>query len=213
MTSQLQLYNGALDVLGSAQLLSLAENVEARHILDGIWGRGAVETCLEEGLWNFASRAVRMEADESNVPQFGFNYYHPVPADYVRLVAISDEPDFEYPLLGHQYKREGEKWTTDYQLIYVKYVSKDASWGMNFSLWPESFTRYVEHYLAMKAAPRIVQSNATISRINDDYKRAKFNAKNLDAANQGQLIPTRGTWGRARVTGADYHSRYGDYHR
>src|SRR2546425_1178515 len=78
MTTQLFIYNEALGHVGERQLASLAEPREPRRVLDSYWS-DVVGFCLSQGLWKFARRTVRVDNSSSLTPQFGFNYFLPLP--------------------------------------------------------------------------------------------------------------------------------------
>ena len=72
MTTQLDLYNGALLQVGERFLASLTEQREPRRLLDQVWAANGVKTCLEEGQWPFAMRTVQVDYDPSITPTFGY---------------------------------------------------------------------------------------------------------------------------------------------
>ncbi|MCA9245238.1 MAG: hypothetical protein KDA32_14875, partial [Phycisphaerales bacterium] len=151
MTDRLSLYNGALTVhLGQPPLSALTDDESVRYALDNVWDRGALKTCLQKGQWNFAARSQRLEYDPSVTPDFGYQYAFAKPTDIVRLMGLCSDEYFEAPL--RMYQEESGYWFTDLQQIYVRYVSNDASYGLDYSLWPENFTRFVEAFLADQIA-------------------------------------------------------------
>ena len=134
MTSRLTLYNGGLRILGERSLLSLSENVEARRRLDTAWDGGALKYCLEAGLWNFAMRTVELTYSPSVAPSFGMRYAFDKPDDFVRTGGIWSDESMKSPLL--EYRDEGPYWFAELDTIYLSYVSNDAQYGADMSLWP-----------------------------------------------------------------------------
>ena len=98
MTDQLGLYNGALRMLGESRLSSLTEAVENRRLLDEVWDDGAVNSCLEFGYWNFATRTVQASYDPDATPAFGFTYAYSKPTDWIKTAAIASDEFFRNPL-------------------------------------------------------------------------------------------------------------------
>jgi hypothetical protein len=120
-----------------------------------VWSIGA-KTCLQAASWNFASRTVRIDSDPAITPASGYRYVFQHPDDWLRTVGISADEYLDFPL--ERYLDEGGRWLTDTDPIYVRYVSNDADFGMNLTLWPSNFTLYVAAYLASLIAPRIRES-------------------------------------------------------
>ena len=203
-TSQLKLYNGALVLLGETRLASLSESREPRHILDNIWDNGLVDRCLEEGLWNFATRTREISYNPSISSDFGFQYAFDKASDFIRTVQVSSDEHFVNSLVGHQYHDEGEYLWCDLQTIYWRYVSNDSEFGGDLSLWPESFTNFVEHYLAHRAAPLIGHKQLDLENGREwpSLTRARRNARSKDAMGQGTSFPPTGSYVRSRLGGS-----------
>src|SRR5260221_1483015 len=104
MTDQHSLYNGALRVLGQRKLAALTEESEPRHLLDDVWGEGAVDACLEEGLWNFAIRTARLDYSPSIEPDFGFSRAFDKPTDWIRTAGMAADGYFRVRLTDEQVK-------------------------------------------------------------------------------------------------------------
>src|SRR3546814_179077 len=142
--TQLSLYNGALRLCGEAKLANLTEDREPRYVLDDVWDDGALRHCLQQGSWNFAMRTVEAEYSPSVEPSFGFRRAFDKPTDWVRTAAMASDEYFRCPLTSLGARDEGGFWFSDLETIYVRYVSDDASFGLDMSLWPANFTRRSE---------------------------------------------------------------------
>ena len=169
--------------IGDRNLASLDEEVEARRVLDLCYA-DAVGGCLEAGSWNFATRTIRADADANVTPVFGHARVFAKPADWVRTVAVSLDEHFATPLT--QYVDDASYWSADATPIYVRYVSDDIIWGLDLTLWPRSFTRYVELELAWRIAERLTQNASKKEVIGRDRDRARRSALNKDALNEAQ---------------------------
>ena len=183
MATQLGLYNAALLEIGDRGLASLAEDVEARRVLDLCYA-DAVAGCLEAGSWNFATRTIKADADTEITPVFGFAHVFAKPDDWVRTSAVSLDENLAVPLT--RYVDDVDYWSADATPIYVRYVSDAPSWGLDLTLWPRSFTRYVELELAWRISERLTQNASKRELIGRDRDRAKRNALNKDALNEAQ---------------------------
>jgi len=197
-TSQLTLYNGALRLLGQPKLSALTDAVESRRLLDDAWDENARDYCLEEGLWNFAMRTVEAEYDSSVDPDFGFLRAFTKPTDWIRTAAVASDEYFINTLTDQQFNDEQGYLFADLDTLFWKYVSSDTSYGYDLSLWPQTFVRYVESYLAFQIAPRLSVSDSKIETIGKIMDRARLDAKAKDATNEGAKFPPEGSWNRSR---------------
>jgi hypothetical protein len=199
MTTKLQVYNNALLLLGERKLASLTENRKPRRVLDQLWDSDFVKGCLEAGLWNFATRTIQSEYSPSITPGFGYRYAHDKPTDWVRTSALSISEYFTDPLMAYQ--DESAYWFTDQETLFIRYVSDDAAYGSDLSIWPESFSSYVEAELAARAAKSFTQSDQETLRLEDKAVRALRSAKAKDAMNDSARYTPTGSWVRARGGG------------
>lgn len=203
-TSRLELYNDALLLCAEMSLASLSENREPRYLLDQVWkaGRG-IKYCLEQAQWHFAMRTTQLDYEPSITPDFGYARAFTKPSDWVVTSGVFEDAYMQDPLT--QYADEVGYWFADRDLIYVKYVSDDANYGMNLAGWPETFTAYVAAYLASKIVRKLPGGAEKVIDICDPRKgelhKALTIAKNKAAMSQPATFPRRGTWVRARQAG------------
>src|SRR5579863_9507357 len=149
--NQLDLYNGALRIAGERKLASLTEAREPRFLLDDAWGDGgvaAINYMLEQGLWHFAKRSARFDADPNFTPLFGYRQRFEKPNDWVRTAAVAEDEYYEAPLT--RVSDESGSWFADVTPIYVMYISSDPAYGGNLGTWPTTFAYAVEAYLALR---------------------------------------------------------------
>lgn len=196
MTTKLQIYNGALQILGETRLASLSEARKPRYELDLVYDDGGLRACLEQGMWNFAVRSTERDYDSGIDPSFGYNRAFPAPDDFVRSVSVCSDPYFRVPLLAYSFEKH--HWFCDLDKIYVRYVSDDEDYGMNIGEWPESFTEMVKAYFAMKTAKAICGGDEAYDKANEVYKKALSNARSKDAIEDPTSIPALGFWAGSR---------------
>lgn len=207
MTSRLELYNNSLTVhLGERRLASLSENREPRRALDDVYD-GTLKYALGAAQWKFALRVQEVSSDPDFTQEFGFAYSFAKPEDYVRLAAICADEYFKSPLLD--YADENGRWFADIDPVYVKYVSNDSAYGMDLSIWPESFALWVESALALRICKRLTASAADYESIKKESGRLLREAKNRDAMEGPTQFPPPGTWSSARRAGARRGDRIG----
>lgn len=200
--TQLILYNGALFRAGTRRIASLSVNEEGRRVLDDIWNEGVVQFCLEQGLWNHALRTVKVDADPDFTATFGCRYRFDKPTDLVRVTELCQDEHFTSPLLRMQDERG--YWLADITPIYVRYVSNGASYGLNYALWPQTFTEYVMWRMAFLAIPRIKDSATDQADAERKMGRALDNALAKDAMKEPTKFMPQGSWVSARLQGGDW---------
>ena len=205
-TNQLALYNIALMAVGERIISSLTEDREPRRLLDEIWSRGtgAITAALEQGLWNHAMRAVQIDASASVDPAFGYANAFDKPTDFVRLAQISAGEYFTEPLTRYEF--EAAYIYADVDPIYVRYVSDDASYGNDLSLWPDSFTLWFGHWLAIQIAPSVI-NDVEMEALEKRTKRLLAEARSRDASQEPPRFPPLGSWNRARRGGSGARDR------
>ena len=196
MTDKLSLYNGALvDHLGVDPLDALTDDLPVRYSLDNVWDRDAVDTCLELGQWNFAARSVRLEFESSITPEFGYQYAFTKPNDFIRTMGVCSDEYFDDPL--EDYTDESGFWWADIEPLYVRYVSNDSQYGLDYSKWPRNFTRMVESWLAMKVSKLSTYAEKR-KEILEDHKELLRQARSTDAMEQASRKNPAGSWTRSR---------------
>lgn len=202
-TDRLKLYNGALQICGERALASLTVNEEGRRLLDNQWNDGAVDFCLQQGQWRFATRGSLFNNDASIDPAFGYPMAFAKPSDWLATCAVCSDEFFRNPMT--RYSDESDYWYADLNMIYVKYISNDPAYGMNLASWPASFTEYVKTYLAAKIVLKLTNNEAREQRIIAPrvglLHIAKLTALNNDAQGDPPKFPAQGSWSRSRMGG------------
>jgi hypothetical protein len=196
IASRLTIYNGALSAIGERTLMTTTENRESRRALDDVWDRGGVRTCLAEGLWNFAGRSAKWDYSPDITPPFGYKRAFDHPADWVRWLGVCEDEYMNVPLL--RYQDESGFLFADLDTVYVRWVSDDPQYGMDLSLWPDNFQRYVELYFAAGVVRRLTSSDALEKKVNDQMTLAKKKAKSTDAMDECTMFLPPGTWSQSR---------------
>lgn len=197
-TTQLKLYNEALRMVGERKLSSLSENREPRRLLDEVWDAGTVDYCLEKGLWNHAIRTTQASYDPDVTPGFGHSYAFSKPSDFIRTAAVCEDEYFHVPHL--EYRDEQSYWFSDLSTLYISYVSNDASYGSDLTIWPQTFSKYVSSYLAWSICTRLTQSKTNKDDLRSEMEMYLRDAKAKDAIAAPTEIPPSGTWVNSRYS-------------
>ena len=195
-TSRLELYNSALIICGERILTSLTEDRKPRRLLDHVWDNDGVDACLERGQWRFARRTVKFDYDTDLTTDFGFKRSFSKPTDWVATSAVCSDEYFDAPLI--RYSDEADYWYADIDLIYVKYISNDASFGGDLSLWPATFTDYVGAAFAAKIVLALTQDTDKKEEVLKEEKRRLSLAKNNDAMTDPTQFPPSGSFVNSR---------------
>lgn len=209
MTTRLEIYNAALLICGERFLASLTEDREPRHLLDHVWDNDGVKQCLESGQWRFAMRAVRLDYDTAIDPEFGYRRAFSKPTDWCATAGVCSDEYFNSPLT--QYIEETGYWFCDLDELYVRYVSNDASFGGDLSLWPAKFADFVATFFASKIILKLTtdakKRDAILHPRDGLLARARKEAKSLDAMAGPTVFAPRGSWASSRGTGLGRRDR------
>jgi hypothetical protein len=195
MATKLGVFNSALLIAGERNLASLTEAREPQRLLTQAWDAGAVDYCLESGQWNFATRASKLTYNASITPAFGLSRAFTKPTDHLRTVGFCSD---EYFTSYVNYTEEQGYWYADIDDIYVRYVSNDAAYGKDLSLWPATFTEYVAAYLCSQIIHKLTQDKTERDRVMGLVEKRLDDAKAKDALAEGTKFIPNGSWVRAR---------------
>ena len=199
-TSKLSIANGALRHLKETQLtqseMTNASREPAR-VFNAIWDNGGVRACLEEGQWRFARRTVSLDFSPSvDTEDWDYDYAFDKPADWVRTVGLWGDSWMKDPL--RDYRDEAGYWFANVETIYVTFVSDDASFGGDMSLWPQSFVEYVEAYFGAKMAGPMTDAGKELHQLRESLLKK---AKSKDSITDPSRNLPMGSWVRARLGG------------
>ena len=208
MTTKLALYNSALLIAAERKLSSLTEEREPRRMLDQVWDDGAVKFCLEQGQWAFATRAVKLDYDAASTITFGLQRQFTIPSDHVRTVAFSSD---EYFTTRAQYTVERNSWFSELDIIYVRYVSNDTSYGNDLTLWPETFSEYVAAHLCSRIIHRLTADTKERDRVYKLSNMRHEDAKAKDAIGKDVVFMPKGSWVMSKRGRRSYRDSSGNW--
>jgi hypothetical protein len=92
MASQTGICNRALEKLGEQPIVSINDGTKQAQALKRVY-RDSLSALLVEHPWHFAKKRAALPAS-ATAPEWGFGFAYPVPADFLRLLAIKDGPAF-----------------------------------------------------------------------------------------------------------------------
>ena len=201
--TKLDIFNEALRLIKHPELVDLDEVNEASRQLNAAWP-GVVRDMFRGGLWNFATKTVRIQGeDDAPLPGYeGYGWRYTKPDDWVRTVFVADDPRLRDEA---NYVDEGGMWYAIQNPLWVEYISSDNATEASIGIWPEPFVKALAADLAFQVAAILTGSRSKQEAMQQYHRDELARAKSLDARNEAQLLPTRGSWTRALQ--GDYRSR------
>ena len=199
MPSKLTIANGALRLLGER---SLSQNEltngsrEPARLFNTIWADGGLDACLEAGMWKFAKRTVMLDTTPSVASTFGYQYAFEKPEDFVRIIGVWQDEMLTTPYID--YREEGGFWWATRETMFVAYVSNDAAFGLDYSLWPQSFVKFAQAHFAAEMAGPVSDKAQELAKFRKQYLTEALSRDAM--ADPTRLVPA-GAWARARWGG------------
>ena len=181
MVTRLDLYNQAFGFLGPVRLTSLDENRPDRRELDAVYSK-TKQAMLEQGIWFFALRTIEWQADLDVEPLFGLPYAYSFPTDYVRLRHISNDQRQE--IEDHTFKREGQYFYSEYQTLYLTYVSNDDAFGGDLGKYTQLYADAFACDMAERSSLPIMQDRGTKADLQGTAVRLLAKAKKVEAVDE-----------------------------
>jgi hypothetical protein len=168
MPSVVDVCNRALDKLGHGAITSLSDGAKAANLCDRAWPivRNQV---LRDHPWNFAVKRTTT-APSSTDPSWGFDYQHPLPADFLRLLEVRD-------LSTGEYQVENGNILTDEDVLYIRYIREVTDPNEYDALFVDA----VAARLAYELAEALTQSNTKRDAAWQEYQDGLLRAKRADA--------------------------------
>lgn len=205
MTSKLDIYRGACQFIGARKIATLTEDRLTRRELDGVFERGGIRKCLKTGQWNFAMRTVRLDYSPSIEPDFGLRRAFDKPTDWVRTCGVAEDEYFKSPLT--EYMDETGYWFADLDVIYVRFVSDDTQYGLDYANWPSDFTSYVEAWFGLQIHDRVVNNANKKEQLKEEVRKLLVEAKSRDAMDEAAAFLPQGSWTRSRRGSRSHNDR------
>jgi hypothetical protein len=150
MTSQTGICNRALEKLGEQPIVSISDGTKQAQALKRVY-QDSLEALLVEYPWHFAKKRAALPAAAAR-PEWGFNYAYPVPADFLRLLAIKDGPAFSLEAGPSGSQAILSDATAPLSILYLYAVSDPGR-------LPPHFVEAFSSKLAFDIAEDLTQSN------------------------------------------------------
>lgn len=180
MSSQVEIANYALTLVGEARIGSFDDDSEAARLLNVVWPI-VRDAELRANAWNFATRRASLAALES-VPAWGYAKQFALPDDFLRLIEVDGQyvaaPTDSPPAYQIEHGESGSVLLADLgaplRIRYGARVDDTARFDPLFAV-------ALGCALAAAINERISQSNTKQQLIYAQYKEALFRAQQADA--------------------------------
>jgi len=184
-SSDVQICNLALSVLGHNQISTLSEGTEASKLC-ALHYEPARDAALSAFPWNFAAARATL-SPLTSTPNHEFSAEFQLPVDCLQVLRIFNYTDI--------WRVEGRKLLAQISEVQIAYTAKVTEVGN----YPPMFTQYLLHSLAALMAPRLTD-NQTMARAHTELERIRVQAAmNLSMNEGGALTQPRTRWADARV--------------
>lgn len=188
MASVIGICNSALVKIGARTITSLTEGSKNANLCNEQFAKLRDEV-LRAHSWNFAVARAKL-GRLVEAPAFGFAYAYQLPSDFLRAVAIHDNPGGGTV----PYQIEGQRVLTDAEAIYLRYVRRIED--------PNAFDALFREALAYRVAAELAVPIAQSSTLHEQMQRlsdrAVRRARGVDAQeNYPEPLPD-GSWLTAR---------------
>lgn len=206
--TKLSIFNGALRLMKESPLTQneVTNNTrEPARLLNAVWSDGGVDDCLESGQWKFARRSVLLDYTPSVEPDTDFGGYQHAfvkPEDFIRTCGIWTDGSMGQPLTA--YREENGYWVSDAETMVVAYVSNDDAFGLDYSLWPQSFRKFVHAHFASEIAGPLTSQGKELLQLRKMLLRDALSIDGM--ADPTKFVPA-GSWVRARGGGVSRENR------
>ena len=176
MTSNVDICNSALNMLGSSIITSLTEDSKAARVCNQRYTFVRAAT-FRAHPWNCLIRRKKL-AQDATTPVYKYAYRYPLPTNpyCLRVLTVSDDGNEERRDID--FKIEGNRYLlTDQSAIYIQYISRDEDPQQYDFLLIEA----VSARLAADIAYALVGSSSLATTMFELYERKLKEARFADA--------------------------------
>ena len=181
-SSEVEVVNYALSLLGEGAITSLTDNSETARVMN--LKLSLVRDALFRLCQPSFARKRSILVPTSNTPAFQWDFEYQLPVDRVAIVSIDEYYlDAVYDG-GFPFEIEGDKLLTNISAeIKLRYIFKET----NVVKWDPLFVRLIGTALAMESAYDITGSNTNLENINGLYERSLRESRAADGREQHNM--------------------------
>jgi len=159
MASVISICNSALIKLGANTITALTETSKEARLCNAQY-EVVRDRLLQSHPWNFAIKRIALNK-LSEAPAFGWEAQYQLPTDYLRVLTVYPELDFEV---------EGDRVLSNSGDVSIRYMYS----ATDPSKYPPRFSESLAYELAKELCYALIQSNtqqAQLFQIAEDYLR------------------------------------------
>jgi hypothetical protein len=197
MPDKLALWKQALIHLQKETIATLTDDVESCYVFANAWN-GVVLEAFNEGDWNFAKKSVQLAQSGTGTLAVGWSYVFDYPADYIRTIEVSSQPNFNRAYFV-DYVDENGFLSARTTTVFLRYISNEKTADNKVSLWPPMFWRYVAAKLAYETCGRLTSGDALEQKLEKRKDKTLRQAKSVDARQEKVKQVGPGSWMNART--------------
>lgn len=182
-TTQIQIANRGLQILGYQPISSIQENSRGARAMNRAY-QPVLLSELRQNIWRFAIKRIQLAAAATQ-PVFGPANYYPLPGDFIMLAPADTNVD-DLGSIGSGMPRDWQIEnsgngiaiiTNDAAPIDVRYISSNIT----ESMFDVSFAEAFSASLAMETCEELTQSNTKIVTCERFYEKAIQQARKRNA--------------------------------
>jgi len=196
--SEVSICNAALQLIKNTKsITALTQGTKEANACEVVFDE-LRDTQLECHNWNFATKRVQL-ARLADAPAFEWDYQYQLPADYLRVVRLSQNSDGRDHVV---YRIENGKVLTDASEIYLRYVARVE----DPNLMPATIRTALSKFLASRLAVALAQSAALSKEMYTQYNSEDLpTAKSADSIQDYPENLPESAWITARHGGYAYY--------
>ena len=196
--SEVSICNAALQLIKNTKsITALTQGTKEANACEVIYDEMR-DTMLECHNWNFATKRSQL-SQLSDTPAFEWDYQYQLPADYLRVVRLSQNSDAR----DHSpYRVENGKVMSDASELYLRYVARVE----DPNLMPATFRTALSKLIASRLAVALAQSAALSKEMYTQYTNEDLpTAKSADSVQDYPEDLPESAWITSRYGGYVYY--------
>lgn len=189
MASQTAICKRALESIGVAPILDISDDSPQAKALRRVWD-DTLRAFLTDHPWHFAKRRAELAA-AVETPAYGFDFYYPVPADFLRLLQIKNLQGFSIEAMSDGSQAIATSSASPIYILYIYNLTDPAR-------LPPHAVEALARWLAYDVVGDLTESGTKKQQAGSDLAVALRNAKRIngmqkqpDPLPQGSFVDSR----------------------
>jgi hypothetical protein len=192
MASSTEICNTALILIGQEPVITLDDTSKQARLCKRLYD-SVLEAILRQYPWTFAIRRIILSRD-LETPVFGKAYQYTLPTDCLRIIDICVTADDRDYISDSEYTVEGNKILTDYEPLYLRYISRPKS----ANLFDPQFCTCLAYRLARVMCQALTADQDLLVKLTELETQAIQLAQHTQAIEQSPQKVKEGQWIKSR---------------